>query len=203
MSEPASPKKSAPNWKKLALIPVLGAVLLYAVASPSDEAAPPTLVVRPAQSGSTNSPAPSTPVSSTNASSSPTAKKPLQGTTTTITWPATPLEEVLAHNPFRMPAELRPLVASVTEPSPMLLTPGESPEELEVAKGAELREALKGQRLTALVQTTKGVGAIVGDNVVGVGDLVGERLRVTAIRPDGVLFELIDKPAKTGPANDK
>lgn len=192
MSESASGKQPAPNGKKLALIPVLGAALLYMVASPSDQAVAPTLAVRRPEPNSTNPLLPST-----------TAAKPAAGTATTVTWPATPLEDVLAYNPFQMPAELKPLVEPVVEPSPLLLTPGQDPGELDVAQAAELRDALKGQRLTALVQTTRGLGAIVGDAVVSVGDLVGERLRVTAIRPDGVLLELIDKPAKADPKRDR
>jgi len=116
-----------------------------------------------------------------------------------VTWPATPLNEVLTVNPFKLPTELRP-VTTVANESLQTLAPAEDLKQLDAEKLAELRAAVKAQRLTALVQTNKGVGAIVGDSVVSVGDLVGERLRVTAIRPEGVEVELIDKPIVAAPA---
>jgi hypothetical protein len=193
MAEPTSPKNPNPSWKKLLLVAVLGAVLLYVVTSPSDQGTSPTLVARPPEQR------PTIPSVSSNAMA-----KPVPGSTTgAVTWPATPLADVLAFNPFKMPAELKPPVAPVTEETPLSLAPAADLNELDAAQAAELREALKGQRLTALVQTSKGIGAIVGEAVVTVGDLVGERLRVTAIRPDGVLLELIDKPATTDGKNGK
>lgn len=189
MAEPASTKKPAPSRKKLLLIPVLGAVLLYVVCAPSNEGTAPTLAARTPEPRQMNPPASST------AAAYPVA--------VAVTWPTTPLADVLAFNPFQMPAELKPPVVSVAKVSPLPLTPDVDLKKLDAAKAAELREALKGQRLKALVQTSKGLGAIVGDAVVAVGDIVGERLRVTAIRPDGVLLELIDKPAPADSKSDK
>ena len=189
MSEPVSPRPSFPGWKKLLLIPVLGAVLLYVVCAPPNEGAVPTSAARVPESHRTQPPA--------------SVAKPSQGSVAVeVTWPATPLADVMAFNPFRLPAELRLPVdpAADVSPSPNLDADWN---ELNTARAAELREALKGQRLTALVQTSRGLGAIVGDAVVAVGDIVGERLRVTEIRPEGVLLELIDKPAPTNGKSDK
>lgn len=193
MAESASTTKPTPSWKKLLLIPVLGAVLLYVVCAPSNEGAAPTLAARVPEPHQTKPLAPSTAVANSTTGSA----------TVPVTWPATPLADVMAFNPFQMPAELKSPVDSVDRASSLPLTPDEDLKELDAARAAELRAALKGQRLAALVKTSKGLGAIVGDAVVAVGDLVGDRLRVTAIRPEGVVLELIDKPAPADGKSDK
>lgn len=204
MAERSSSRKSAPRNLKLLLIPVLGAVLLYVVCSPSNAVTPPPPLVRASGPQPQTSSAPaavSTATATRRAASLATAKlateasqKPAVGSTpgSAVTWPATPLTDVLAVNPFKMPTELKPVVAVAEVPPQPLRQDLKEPDS---TKTAELRAAVKGQRLTALLHTSKGVGAIVGDNVVGVGDLVGERLRVTAIHSTGVELELIDKPA--------
>lgn len=205
MAEHSSSQKPAPGKAKLVLIPVLGFVLLYVVCSPSNDIAPPVQLARPpVPLTSTSAPStaaavtPSTPTTARATAAWPaseaSAKSSSASATATVTWPATPLAEVLAVNPFKMPTELMPAVAEVEAP-PQPLAPDRK--ELAAEKFAELQAAAKGQRLAALVRTSKGVGAIVGDSVVGVGDRVGDRLRVTAIRPEGVEVELIDKPAST------
>ena len=205
MAERPSSQKPAPGKSKLVLIPILGAVLLYVVCSPSNEIAPPVQLARPSVPLTSTSAAstastftPSTPTTARAAAALPaseaSSKSGSASTTAAVTWPATPLAEVLAVNPFRMPTELMPAVA-VAEVPPQPLAPDRK--ELAAEKFAELQAAAKGQRLAALVRTSKGVGAIVGDSVVGVGDRIGDRLRVTAIRPEGVEVELIDKPAST------
>ncbi len=204
MAERASPQKPAPGKAKLVMIPVLGAVLLYMVVSPSNEVASPVQLAR------TSPPQTSVPVASSTAlgtasvskvmpqvagrpASEASAKSGKASTTALVTWPATPLAEVLAVNPFKRPAEFAPAV-TVTQTPVVPQTLAENRKELAAEKAADLQAAVKGQRLAALVRTSKGVGAIVGDTVVNVGDLIGERLRVTAIRPEGVEVELIDKP---------
>lgn len=217
MVERSASRKPAPSKSKLLLIPVLGAVLLYLVCGPSNDVASPPKLVRTAESSAAlNSVSPATVAVSTTVGTTSLSKTSLSTTTmsvteasqkpavgsipgSAVTWPATPLIAVLAVNPFKMPTELRP-VTTVANESLQTLTPAEDLKQLEAEKLAELRAAVKGQRLTALVQTNKGVGAIVGDSVVSVGDLVGERLRVTAIRPEGVEVELIDKPIVAAPA---
>ena len=217
MVERSPSKTFAPSQSKLLMIPVLGAVLLYMVCAPSNDVAPPPKLVRTAEPPSAlKTVSPATVAVSTTVATSPHSKtslstitmsvteasqKPAVGSIpgSTVTWPTTPLIEVLVVNPFRMPTELRP-VTIVANESLQTLAPAEDLKQLDAEKLAELRAAVKGQRLTALVQTNKGVGAIVGDSVVSVGDLVGERLRVTAIRPEGVEVELIDKPIVAAPA---
>ncbi len=205
MAEHSPPQKPAPGKAKLVMIPVLGAVLLYVACSPSNEVAPPVQLARPPVPPTSTSVAstasaatPSTPTAARDAATLPaseaSAKSGSASATNTVVWPATPLAEVLAVNPFKMPTELMPAVA-VAEAPPQPLAPDRK--ELAAEKFAELQTAAKGQRLAALVRTSKGVGAIVGDSVVGVGDRIGERLRVTAIRPEGVEVELIDKPVST------
>lgn len=208
MAERASSQKPAPGKAKLVMIPVLGAVLLYMVVSPSNEVASPVQLAR------TSPPQTSVPVASSTAlgtasvskvrpqvagwpASEASAKSGKASTTALVTWPATPLAEVLAVNPFKRPAEFAPAV-TVTQTPVVPQTLAENRKELAAEKAADLQAAVKGQRLAALVRTSKGVGAIVGDTVVNVGDLIGERLRVTAIRPEGVEVELIDKPTAEG-----
>ncbi len=205
MAEHSPPQKPAPGKAKLVLIPVLGAVLLYVVCSPSNEIAPPVQLARPPVPPTSTSVAstasvvtPSTPTTARDAANLPaseaSAKSGSASTTATVVWPATPLAEVLSVNPFKMPSMLLPAVdVAEVPPQPLAL----DRKELAAEKFAELQAAAKGQRLAALVRTSKGVGAIVGDSVVGVGDRIGERLRVTAIRPEGVEVELIDQPAST------
>ena len=205
MAERPSSQKPVPGKAKLVMIPVLGAMLLYVVCSPSNEVAPPVQLARPPVPPTSTS-APSiasaltslTPTIARDAAALPaseaSSKSGSASATAAVVWPATPLAEVLSVNPFKMPTELMPAVA-VAEVPPQPLAPDRK--ELAAEKFAELQAAAKGQRLAALVRTSKGVGAIVGDSVVGVGDRIGERLRVTAIRPEGVEVELIDKPAST------
>ena len=205
MAERPSSQKPVPGKAKLVMIPVLGAVLLYVVCSPSNEVAPPVQLARapvPSTSTSVASTAaavtPWTPTTARGTAALPaseaSSKSGSASATAAVVWPATPLAEVLSVNPFQMPTELMPAVA-VAEVPPQPLAPDRK--ELAAEKFAELQAAAKGQRLAALVRTSKGVGAIVGDRVVGVGDLIGDRLRVTAIRPEGVEVELIDQPAST------
>ena len=205
MAEHPSSQKPASGKAKLVMIPALGAVLLYVVCSPSSGIAPPVQLARPPAPPTSTSAAstasavtPSTPTTTRVAAALPaseaSSKSGSASATASVIWPATPLAEVLAVNPFKMPTELMPAVAAAEVP-PQPLAPDRK--ELAAEKFAELQTAAKGQRLAALVRTSKGVGAIVGDSVVGVGDRIGDRLRVTAIRPEGVEVELIDKPAAT------
>ena len=207
MAERSPSQKPVPGKAKLVMIPVLGAMLLYVVCSPSNEVAPPVQLARPPVPPTSTSMAstsaaitPSVPTTARDAATWPaseaSAKSGSASTTTAVIWPATPLAEVLAVNPFKMPSMLLPAVdEAVAEVPPQPLAPDRK--ELDAEKLAELQAAVKGQRLAALVRTSKGVAAIVGDSVVGVGDRIGERLRVTAIRPEGVEVELIDQPAST------
>jgi len=199
MVERASSKNPPPNRIKLLMIPVLGAIMLYLLFAPSEKVTVPTLVVRPPEGQSANGA--STPHSDAHA--------------VAVTWPTIPLSEVLATNPFQLPESLKPYrnPEPAVTPEPVVQaepvappTPPITPEEQaakDEALAAELRDAVKSHRLTALVRTSKGIGAMVGDHVVMVGDKVDDRFRVAAIRPDGVVLELIEQPADASHTSKK
>lgn len=195
MDERSSRKPPAQSGKKLLLIPVLGVVLLYLVFAPSDDGEAPALVAPPpaANPGASDEASPSSKGSRTR--SGPAANA------IAVSWPTTPLADVLAVNPFKLPEELKPLVEPVEEDPPPPPAAVAAPEEVAAAKAAELREAMTGLRLGALIRTPSGIGAMVGGTVVLVGDTVGNRFRVIAIRPEGVELELIDKPAPVDGSN--
>jgi hypothetical protein len=200
MADRSSASSGGGNKLKLVLIPVLGFVLYYVVSSSPSSPPAPTLTVRQATApaaASVGQPiaavAPSIPyVAATQTPpQQPRSAQDRFPVSKAVTWPTSPLAEVLAVNPFKLPRELRQITAKPT-PEPLPLGPDE--DEIAVTRTLEMQNAVKGHRLTALVQTSRGAKAIVGENVVGVGDLVGDRLRVTAIHADGVELELIDAP---------
>lgn len=197
MVERASSKNPPPNRIKLLMIPVLGAIMLYLLFAPSETVTVPTLVARqPDGQGA-------------NAKSTPHADAAV------VTWPTIPLSEVLATNPFQLPESLKPYKNPEPEVSsvPMVQvepvvppTPSITPEEQaakDEALAAELRDAVKSHRITALVRTSKGIGAMVGDHVVMVGDKIDDRFRVAAIRLDGVVLELIERPGDASHTSKK
>lgn len=192
-------KPSPPSRLKLVMIPVLGAIMLYLLLAPGDQAAVPTLVARPPTSAATKAVG---------------APHP-DAHTAPVTWPAIPLAEVLSTNPFQRPEGLKPFTPpepeiipepvsalEVVAPPPPTITPEEQAAKDE-ALAAELRDAAKAHRLTALVRTSRGIGAMVGDHVVMVGDKLDDRFRVAAIRADGVVLELIERPENTRQPSNK
>ena len=185
MAETTSTVPPTQNRTKLLLIPVLAAAFLYLVCAPAEPSGSAIRIAAP--SSSTSSQPQLTNVKDLK-STRPLNSIPIASR---VTWPSTPLADVLAHNPFKLPAELRLITNSIpinTQPTDNTVDLDEQDE----AKKEELRAAIKGQRLAALVKTKKGLGAIIGESVISVGDKVGDRLRVTSIRPDGVVFELVD-----------
>ncbi len=190
MADRAASKTPPTSRIKLLMIPVLAVVMMYVLFAPSEKVPVPTLVARPPQNqaeGGVSAPHP-------------------DASTPAITWPTIPLTEVLATNPFELPEALKPyrqpepvvLPEPVVEVEPVVPPPPPVSREEQAAKAAalaaQLREAVKTHRLTALVRTSRGIGAMVGDHVVMVGDKIDERFRVAAIRPDGVVLEAIDPP---------
>lgn len=180
------------NRTKLVLIPILGAVLLYVVFTPAEQSEVPQLVARPA----TPAPTPSTPPTSPSIALT-TASPPAttaQKTRTTVTWPSVPLAQVMAINPFQMlPGLKSPTVELAEQPPRGAIDPNLA--ERQEERSAQLRAMTKSYRVTALVQTSKGVGAMIGDRVVVVGDVLDERVRISAIREEGIVLELIESPA--------
>ncbi len=186
MNDPQPKPAPSQNLIKMLLIPVLGAVLYYVLFSPADNTTPAT-VMAPVGLSSHSRPSPTTfPMATPEASDS----------AVTVTWPSVPVADVLATNPFRMPEALRSQTIPVAEdppaPTPAAVQAQAAEHEKELV--AELRAAVKEHRLSGLVRTSQGIGAIVGDEVVTVGDTIGDRLRVTAVRPEGIVLELIQRP---------
>lgn len=177
----AAAKKAAQSKTKLLLIPVLGIVFLYVLWSPSEPPAAPAVSLRPPSGPTVPSPG-----------NAPVAKGAANAPGTSVKWPTTPLSEVLAKNPFQMPEKLRALATPVAPEPVAPVEPQVTTAERDAELAAALRAAAQTHRLTGLVQTSKGIGAIVGDTVVTVGDKIGDRLRVTSIRRDGVVLELIE-----------
>lgn len=197
MAERASSNNTQQNRIKLLLIPVLGVIMLYVLFAPGEQAPVPTLVARLPE-GSANG----------------TESAPTEASTQAVTWPTIPLAEVLARNPFERPEGLKPIrppepevvpepvveVEPVRPPVPVMTAEEQTAREQALAE--ELQNAAKKYRLTALVRTSNGLGAMVGDNVVTVGQTLDDRFRVAAIRPDGVVLEMIAVPVDaTGAAN--
>ena len=111
------------------------------------------------------------------------AKKP------SVNWPTVSLSEVLSHNPFAAPASLKirsPLVVDRNASDAGNL-PVVSDEEL----SKDLREALNGKKLHGLIKTSRGFIALIGDDVVREGDLIGTQVRVKTIHSGGVELELV------------
>jgi hypothetical protein len=192
-SPPANPTA---NRIKMLMIPVLGVILLYFVFTPGDQPAVPTLVARPAGAANGATVAPS---AETN--------------TAPVTWPSIPLSRVLAVNPFQRPESLKPytiptpatevaqpvveVAVPPTPPAPMIMPEEQAAKD--EALQAELEASLKAHRLSAIIRTSKGIGAMVGDRVVNVGDKLDDRFRVGAIRAEGLVLELIE-PVEGVPA---
>ncbi len=190
MAERAVSNNSSQSRIKVIMIPVLGVIMLYMLFAPSEKVVVPTLVVRKPE----GQPANGVPMS------------PADNNAIAVTWPTISLSEVLATNPFQLPQGLKPyskpepevIAEPVVEVEPVVPAPPPISAAEQAAKdealAAELREAAKSHRLTALVRTSRGIGAMVGDHVVMVGDKIDDRFRVAAIRPDGVVLELIERP---------
>ncbi len=189
MAEPHSKKQVSQNRIKLLLVTVLSVVLLYVIFSQSEHGPVTARVVGTSDPRTTNPLSLSDSVKSRAGSMNPAPGSVLA----TVAWPATPLADVLAINPFKLLDDLKP-VGLIPGTTPTVVESGADLAESQDTKSMELRDAIKSHRLKAIVKTPTGIGAIVGDAVIGVGDVVGNRLRVTEIRPIGVVFELIEEP---------
>lgn len=197
MAEQSPAPGMSANRFKLLLIPILCVIMGYVLFAPEEVAPVPTLLVRP-PAGTVD----------------PTGAVPASGEVSVapVSWPSIPLKDVLATNPFQRPDTLKAvkLPDPVTNVEPMIKpepteppVPTVTPEEIAAKEHAlqeELRVATKKLRLSALVRTSRGIGAMVGDQVVMVGDKLDERFRVAAIRSDGIVLELVDPPVEAIPA---
>ena len=155
---------------KLVLIPVLGIVLISFLFSQNDKRLETIPGVTP------------------QATATPT-KPTFHAKQSNVDWPSASLDQVLRHNPFAAPPALTHLMKPSTSPGPIatVKTLAVTNEDLT----EELRSAMKGKKLHGLIQTSRGFIALVGDDVVREGDLIGERVRVKSIQSKGVELELI------------
>ncbi|HET6424059.1 MAG TPA: hypothetical protein VFG20_10275 [Planctomycetaceae bacterium] len=201
MAERNTAANPAANKFKLLLIPVLGVIMLYVLFAPGEVAPVPKLVARPPVSSSSTESAVG--VTAVTVPGEPQAQP--------VKWPSIPLADVLQINPFQRPESLKsvpippPLetVEPITQAEPVEAVPPPITAEQQAAREEAIqdaiRAAMKTHRLSALVRTRKGLGAMVGDRVVMVGDKLDDRFRIAAIRADGLVLELIEPAVKTVP----
>ncbi|MBM4077564.1 MAG: hypothetical protein FJ267_18210 [Planctomycetes bacterium] len=189
---------------KLAMIPLLACCLWYFLSPTKSDStsatlsphvtSTPTLALKRTETHSLTQSFETCPTNSNNMSNSGSeAKESPDLEKRLVNWPSISVTEIVRHNPFECPLVLKPIVPKI-EQTPLEVPDDTSEDELP-RYAEEVREALDGKRLTALVQTPKGLVALIGDDVVRTGDRVGERLRVAAIREKGVILELIDRSA--------
>lgn len=199
MAEQTAAANPTANKVKLLLIPVLGVIMLYVLFAPGDVAPVPKLVARP----------PVTNSAPANAGGATGGTGTVEPQTPAVTWPSIPLADVLMINPFQRPESLKAVpipppvetAEPITTAEPMTAEPPVITAEQQTARNEEVeqafRAAMKTHRLSALVRTRKGLGAMVGDRVVMVGDELDDRFRIAAIRADGLVLELIDPAGQT------
>lgn len=97
-------------------------------------------------------------------------------------WTEMPLEQILAFNPFPIPRAVPKTAPNVVREAETLRAMANTQQE-EVAAQIQQWEA---QTVSMIYQGPKGPLAVIGGETFGVGDLLDENTRVTAIRDDGV-----------------
>lgn len=172
------------KWLKLAIVPVLLVVLgvvLWSNQSPKpvESVAPATMAV-----------APTTPLMK----SSPKPIAPAQPKR--VAWPKFSHKEILATNPFRgsraMQAALKPQpeIPSATAGNTIGANSDlEGEEEADFDPWAKLVENFQGKPKGVYIESSKGPAMKIGARLWQVGDQIGERYRITEIRPDGIVVE--------------
>jgi hypothetical protein len=126
--------------------------------------------------------------------------------------PTFELAEILRHNPFSLPASLRPApekpAAAAARRTPESTdSPVDPPAKAEeqapdkagndtnvVAQLNQRIAALERLSTAAIVSGPQGAMAIIDSRLVAVGDDLQDGVRVVEIRPDGVIVELVEKP---------
>jgi hypothetical protein len=154
------PLKTPAQKIKAALIPVLVLGLAWTLFSnEQDSSKPVTVAAEKAKPG----------IAGNNASPAKTKE-----------WNELSLEEIVAFNPF-------PIPAPIPKQDPMEGTEKESPRK--IAKAAEPIPSIKlweMQRVSIVYQGPNGPLAVIGDETVGIGDMLDGNTRVVGIRGDGV-----------------
>jgi hypothetical protein len=185
----SQPKTANKNWLKLSILPVLFGVLGYVIWSNQSAA--------PVASGDAAPAALPAPIASAPALSSksespvvPEVKKAKR-----VAWPKFTTEQILATNPFRGSAAMRTALKPPEEQMAIASTdkiaaetPEESPEE-EIDPWAALTDSFKGDSSAVFLESSKGQVLKVGTKMLKVGDRIGDRYRVTEVRPDGIVVE--------------
>ena len=154
---------------KIALVPVLAGVLGVVVLQNGDHAATPapTTVAAPARRSAVET--------STQAALLQVRQR---------SWPDVELNEILSRNPFALPStsgsEKTAPVSDDVSPPPDVID-------------QEILLSIESLNLQAIYESDSGRSALVGTRVLHVGDRLGENLRVSDIRPDGVVIEIVDR----------
>ena len=173
---------------KLALIPVLGLVLVYILAtSPApDDAAPSSTLLE------TPDPQPAGGESIATAENDPSAAVVPAAEIVTLPppkdWPSLSLGEVLENNPFAWPKELA---------SPAQITDSKFGDDVSADAGddpqrQELLDQLASAGVSAFYESNQGAIALVGTRVLRVGDVIEGKLRVLRIDPEQVTYEPVE-----------
>ena len=165
---------------KMAVIPLLVIVLLYLTFGRSREE-----TNRPAAIPVTRNPAPQVDVRPTKLPTRLPEK--FAGQVTERPWPQRTLAEILNHDPFRLhqPAELvGPLAPSKTED-------GEQ-QAVDAADVEDLVARFSSKTLDLVLHSRLGTSAVIDGQTVREGDVLEGTARIVEIRPDGIVFELLE-----------
>lgn len=172
------------KWLKLAIVPALLAVLGFVLwsnqsSTPSETAAPTIVAIAPPTVLVKNTPKPAA------------AAQPKR-----VAWPKFTQKEILATNPFRgssaMQAAMKPNEEAPTSVASNAL--GESSDlggedEVNADPWAQLVDNFQGKSKGVYIESSKGPAMKIGARLWQVGDQIGNRYRITEIRPDGIVVE--------------
>jgi hypothetical protein len=169
--------KSFMVFAKLALIPLLGAVLLY------------VLMGRPKTSNSISFPASSNATSTTIPTR--TAPKPSnanQYSATEVTWPTFSAAQIIHIDPFdrrRVFPEIPKAEATNTN------VDGNNGKLVGYDSQAANTKKSESLKIQAIYQSPQGIAALVGDRIIRIGDRLDDGSRVTDITADKIV---VDRP---------
>ena len=163
---------------KIAAIPVLAIVLLYfTLRASSKDRKPPT--PGPTHVASTTQPSSAVVVA-------PVALADGDGVDAPKKWPNQPLTEILKHNPFTE------FVKVPQSASKQLASKPDRRKEATNQLLPELLERFSEQPPALLLRSRHGTTAVFDAQTVREGDVLEGGARVVEIRPDGIVFELVD-----------
>lgn len=175
MSETKTQPKGWKQVLRIALIPILAAVLLAVCFWPNPEEMPDVADAAPTVQGQSEQPSDSPGRNLTIAAASP--RKPL---------PPVTLAEILEHDPFSLPQEVS---------DELLLGPSPTEEQQAIAQQQRIDEmvgSLQQSKLKMVVSGNEGVWAQLGDRIVHEGDEIEPGVRILKITPQGLTLEVSD-----------